>query len=149
MNSLWHLFLMGWFQILPHVHVLGALDDLSPEHTHHLWTRGFHYQPLVVVVCPVHSKVLSSYHVFPQEPNNILPTIINTNTKYTKIQFDQIMLTMFSCTRVLTATPSLVLYTCWYTSARSIAAPSAFTYMMNKIHTINTKAFMFLCHNKH
>ena len=135
-KGLWYFFLMGWFQNLPHVHVLGALDDLSPEHTHRLWTKGFHYQSLLVVVCPIHLKVLQSYPVFPQEPNNILHTIINTNTKYTKIQFDQIVLNMLSCTWVVIATPSLVQYTCWYTSTRSIATPLAFAYMMNKIHRI-------------
>ena len=132
MNSLWHFFLMEWFQNLPYVHVLGTLDDPSPKHTRRHWTRGFHYQSLLVVIHPVHSKVLPSYPVFPQEPNNILHTIINTNTKYTKIQFNQIVLTMLSYTRALTATPSLVRYTCWYTSARSTAAPLSFAYMMNK-----------------
>ena len=131
-KSLWHFFMIGWFQNLPHRHVLGALDDPSPEHTHCRWTRGFHYQSLLIVVRPVHSKVLPSYPVFSQEPNSILYTIINTNTKNTKFQFDQIVLTILSCTWALTTTPSLVRYTCWYTSARLTAAPLSFAYMMNK-----------------
>jgi len=146
-KGLWHFFLIGWFQNLPHIHVLGTLDDASPKHTHRLWTRGFHYQSLLVVICPVHSKVLPSYPILPQEPNNTLHTIINTNINYTKIQFDQIVLTMLSCAWVVITTPFLVRYTCWYTSACLTAAPLAFTYMMNKIHTINTKGFMLLCHN--
>ena len=130
----------------PHTHPGCSGRPITRAYAHR-WTRGFHYQSLLVIVCPVHSKVLQSYPIFPQEPNNTLHTIINTNTNYTKIQFNQIVLTMLSCAWVVTATPSLVRYTCWYTSTRSTVALLAFAYIMNKIHTINTKAFMLLCHN--
>ena len=124
-----------------------------------LWTT--HHLSIRIVFGPEDSITnlsLKSYALFIQKCCHLILFFHNNQTtyyppyqykhKYTKIQFDQIVLTMLSCARVLTATPSLVLYTCWYTSARLTAAPLAFAYMMNKIHTINTKAFMLLCHNK-
>lgn len=58
-KGLSHFFLMRFVQNPPHVHVHCTLD-LSLEQTHHLWTIEFHHYSLLVVVCPLHSKFLSS-----------------------------------------------------------------------------------------
>lgn len=78
-----HFFLMGFIQNPPHVPIQYCALNASLKRMHHLSTIGFYHYFLLVVVCPLHSEVLSSWPVFLKEPNNILLPVNNTkNSTY-------------------------------------------------------------------
>ena len=80
MDGWTHFFLMGLVQNRPHIHIHNVLSP-SLEQTRHLLTIGF-LRDALLIVSPLRLKFQSFYHVFTQEPNNILLVINNSRTKY-------------------------------------------------------------------